>query len=79
MVELRRIIEGNAGQEKEIENHESGEGNRLQIEIHEGGVSFRKGKVQLTTRALEGPFPEYDYVIPKGCRKSGSNRPDNVT
>ena len=42
----------------------------LEIFIGENQLSFRLGTTTLHTRLLEGPFPEYDAVIPKNNDKN---------
>jgi DNA polymerase-3 subunit beta len=46
----------------------SGEGN-LSVAIDERAIVFRKGKVSLTVRLIEGDFPNYEQVIPKKAEK----------
>jgi DNA polymerase-3 subunit beta len=46
----------------------SGEGN-LSVAIDERAIVFRKGKVALTVRLIEGDFPNYEQVIPKKSEK----------
>lgn len=55
LLELRKVLEEDECQ--------------VRVTAHENGLMFRKEGVQLTARALEGPFPEYDYVIPKSSDK----------
>lgn len=46
----------------------SGEGN-LSVAIDERAIVFRRGKIALTVRLIEGDFPNYEQVIPKKSEK----------
>jgi DNA polymerase-3 subunit beta len=46
----------------------SGEGN-LSVAIDERAIVFRRGKISLTVRLIEGDFPNYEQVIPKKSEK----------
>lgn len=73
LAELRRMVEAPGG-ELEVGRKENEAGSDLlrdpvRVELYEGGVAFRRGKIRLTARALRDPFPEYDYVIPERCTR----------
>ncbi len=46
----------------------AGEGG-LSVHIDEKAILFRKGKIALTVRLIEGDFPNYEQVIPKKVEK----------
>jgi len=46
----------------------SGDG-ELTVSIDEKAILFRKGKIALTVRLIEGDFPNYEQVIPKKVEK----------
>ena len=45
-------------------------GEDVEMEISSSAATFRVGRTTLTTRLLQGPFPNYEQVIPKDNRKS---------
>lgn len=53
--EIRRLLEGSQ--------------NAVQIEASEAKISFSIGDATLTTKLIDGSFPDYDRVIPKGNDK----------
>lgn len=50
----------------------------LELGIGENQAFFRTGEVSLFTRLLEGPFPNYQQVVPKGNEKELSVDTDSL-
>jgi DNA polymerase III subunit beta len=68
--ERRQMIVDTSGlrQLSRVVSHGEDEGD-VEIFFGDNQLSFRMGKTILHTRLLEGPFPDYNAVIPKGNDK----------
>jgi len=49
---------------------QAGDEGKVEVFLGENQLSFRAGETLLHTRLLEGPFPDYNAVIPKGNDKN---------
>lgn len=56
----------------EVKNLLAGGEGPLSVLVDEKAILFRRGKVSLTIRLIEGEFPAYEQVIPKKAEKVAS-------